>query len=196
MKISTILFFLAISIILNVNAYADDHHNTGATYDATEEEHHTHSNHLAIFSGLTSNMKHEHTDFSLGLDYEYRLPMWHDLIGIGLFGEVVFAEHTEYLAGIPIFLHPVGGLKFWAAPGLLMMEVADHTTEEHLFHKSNNNELFADGESTTIEQEFLIRIGFGYDFHVKNVSISPALSADIINGHLSLVYGIYFGIVF
>jgi hypothetical protein len=189
------VFYIFLCLLISFSSFtlAEEQNYTD---HSNEDSHHVHSNHIAIFAGLTSNLEHEHTDFSLGLDYEHRLPRWHNLLGIGIFGEIVFAEHTEYIVGVPVFLHPGGGLKFWLAPGLLMMETVADIPREHFILKENNNRLLADSESSSIGQEFLIRLGVGYDFHIKNISISPAMSADIINGHLALVYGIYFGIGF
>lgn len=161
------------------------------------DNHYVHHNHLAIFSGLTSNLEYKHTDLSVGLDYEYRIPLWDNILGIGLFGEIVFAEHTEYLVGLPIFLHPFGSFKFWAAPGIMIYEpIVHYDPELHKIKNIKTNQIFATDESSGSEQKLLIRIGGGYDFHIKNFSITPAFSADIVDGHLYLVYGIYFGLGF
>jgi hypothetical protein len=188
MKILLFSFLTILTLISSV-AFAEE-----SIHDShfTKEDHLSHRNHIAIFSGLSTNMEHEHTDFSLGFDYEYRLPLWHDIIGIGIFGEMVFADHTEYIVGVPVFLHPSGGLKFWLAPGLVMLETTQQL-ESHTFHKKNMNKLLSESDDSSMEQEFLIRIGIGYDINIKNFSITPALSADFINGHLALVYGIDFG---
>jgi hypothetical protein len=182
------LFFVFLLISIGSAAFAEEN----SSIHSTEGNHQAHRNHVAIFTGLTTNMEHENTDFSLGLDYEYRLPIWHDILGIGIFGEMVFTDHTEYIVGVPVFLHPSGGLKFWLAPGLVMMETTEQS-EAHTFHKNNSNKLLSDSDASSMEQELLIRIGVGYDISIKNVSITPAVSADFINGHLALVYGIYFG---
>lgn len=165
--------------------------------DENNDDHHVHHNHLAVFSGLTSNLEYKHTDLSIGLDYEYRLPVWHNLFGVGLFGEVVFAEHTEYLIGLPIFLHPAGGFKFWAAPGMMIYEPIVHEDPElHKIKSIKTDNIMASDESSGTKQKLLIRAGGGYDFHIKNFSITPAFSADIIDGHVYLIYGIYFGVGF
>lgn len=138
------------------------------------ENHQVHSHHLVVFTGATSNLEAKHTDFSLGIDYEYRLPVWHNKLGIGLLGELVFAEHKETIIGVPIFFHPVGSLKFLFAPGMAF-------TEDEHGHSHNH---------------FVSRVGLGYDFHIKTISITPGFSADFIEGHISLIYGISLGIGF
>ena len=139
------------------------------THDAPVQEHHGYNHHVSLFLGGTTNFQHSETDFTVGGDYVFRLPVWKRLISIGVFGEVILAEHKEGLCGVLVFLHPVGGLKFFAAPGASVKEDASH---------------------------FLFRVGAGYDFHLHALSITPALYTDIIEGHASLAYGINFGFVF
>lgn len=145
-------------------------HEDGESHQ--QKNHQVYSHHLAVFAGAVSNLEAEHTDFSLGIDCEYRLPLWHNRIGVGLLGEIVFAEHKETIAGLPVFIHPGGGLKLFYAPGIAMAE------DEH--GRSYNH--------------FVSRMGLGYDFHIKSISITPGLAGDLIEGHISLVYGLSLGI--
>jgi len=74
---------------------------------AQDEDSHAEEEHerfpIGIFFGATTNLDEEEKDFSLGLDYEFRLlPQ----LGIGLLGEVTFAENEVFIVGVPIFLHP------------------------------------------------------------------------------------------
>lgn len=77
---------------------------------------------MAIFSGVTVNFYHETTDFSIGANFEYRLPIGHRLSGVGLFVESVMTEQTEILNGFLIFIHSVGGLKIFIAQVLLYIK--------------------------------------------------------------------------
>lgn len=130
-----------------------------------------HNHHTAIFIGATNNQHAGHTDFTLGTDYEYRLPFANHQFGTGFFGEIVFADHKETIIGVPLIFHPTSALKFLAGAGLIFAE--DHH-----------------GES---ESHFLTRLGTGYDFHLGNFSLSPTFNADFVDGHTSLVYGISIG---
>jgi hypothetical protein len=149
----------------------DSHDSTGESH-AVHQEHHLHHNHIALFTGATTNFEHESTDFTLGVDYEYRFS---EMFGVGLFGEIVFAEHEETLIGVPLFIHvKESPLKIVLAPGLIM-------AEDHHGHKY---------------EEFLFRGGLGYDIHLDNFSITPTVNADVVDGHVSLAYGLAFGVGF
>lgn len=172
MKRTSGLFFAIVPLVLfitsNVRANEAEGHSDG-------NEHHANAHHAAVFAGLTTSSidtEHAHTDFSLGLDYEYRLSFLDRLLGIGAFAEVVFSEPTEYLLGIPFALHPIGGLKALIAPGIAIAKVEE------------------------IETRFLLRLGAAYDFHIGIFSITPTVNLDIIESHLSLVYGLAFGVGF
>ena len=62
--------FLLIFINQNVNAGDDG----------------VHSHHVAVFGGATTNFHADHTDGTLGLDYEFRIPALDHLFGTGVFG--------------------------------------------------------------------------------------------------------------
>jgi hypothetical protein len=136
-------------------------------------EHHAIHHHGAIFLGTTHSFYAEHTDFTLGAEYELRFS---DRIGAGLFAEMVFAAHQEQLVGIPLLVH-FHNLKLFAGPGMVFIQA------EHHGHKETHS-------------EFLVRTGAGYDIHLGSASISPTFSLDFINGHLYAVPGIGFGIGF
>lgn len=147
------------------------HDSTGESR-AAHQEHHSHRNHLALFTGATTNFEHESTDFTLGIDYEYRLS---EMFGVGLFGEVVFAEHDETLIGVPFFIHmKKSPVKIVLAPGMVFAE--DHHGQKH--------------------EEFMFRSGLGYDIHLDTFSITPTVNADFVDGDVSLAYGIAFGVGF
>ena len=147
------------------------HGSTGESH-AVHQTHHLHHNHLALFTGATTNFEHDSTDFTLGIDYEYRFS---EMFGVGLFGEIVFAEHEETLIGVPFFIHMKNSpLKIVLAPGIIK-------GEDHHHHKY---------------EKFLFRGGLGYDIHLGSCSITPTVNADLVDGHVSLAYGIAFGVGF
>jgi hypothetical protein len=157
-------------VIQAKEASGASHHAAGDAH--AHGGHHAHRNHLALFTGATTNFEHESTDFTIGVDYEYRV---NDTFGIGLLGEIVYAEHKETIVGVPFFIHMKSSpLKFVLAPGVIM-------GEDHHHHKF---------------EKFLFRGGLGYDIHMGDYAITPTVNADVVDGDVSLVYGIAFGIGF
>lgn len=136
------------------------------------KDNHAGGSHAAVFLGGATHLETEHTYFAAGADYEYRLPLLHGIFGVGAYGEAVFAEHNEYIFGVPFFVHPVGGLKIFVAPSIAIPE--DHPSDA----------------------DFLFRGGVGYDIHVKNYSVSPVVNVDYIHEEIILVYGVAFGMSF
>lgn len=170
MKLSKIIALILFLFISNKAIKAQDHGH--------EDSHHS-NNHLAVFLGSTYSTDAEHSSFTVGLDYEYRLPILHNKLGIGIFGEVILEEHhNAYAFGIPVFFHPIGGLKLFAAPALEAAKYAEGTEEEK-WHS-----------------HFGVRVGVAYDFHVGKISISPTFAYDYINEHGFIITGVSFGIGF
>ena len=160
-----LLIVLILSLCLAGVSFAQDQHTN---------IHDIHKHHIAVFVGATSNLDAEHTDFTAGIDYEFRTPFLHNKLGIGLFGEIVFAEHKETIVGLPIVYHPSESFKFLVAPGMA----------------------FAEDDHGHSHKEFIFRFGTAYELHVSGFSISPTLNADLIDGHFSLVYGFSLGFGF
>ena len=182
MKLGTLLSVIFISVSVLLNAQHNDHYD-GHSQSGHGDDH-AKKNHLAVFLGGTTNFDHHSSDFSVGLDYEYRLNKW---LGLGLMGEAVFAESEELIAGIPLFFHPAKGLKVVIAPmGVI--------TEEHI-------DSHEDPHSSETPQEphkevhLGVRLGVAYDFHLGVLSVGPAINYDISNTS-ALVYGINIGIGF
>ena len=138
------------------------------------QDHHLSRNHIALVAGATTNFDHHSTDFTIGLDYEYRFKAMHDFFGLGLFGEYITTHGGEIVLGIPVFIHPKAGLKFVMAPIAVMAE--NHYTHEN-------------------ETHFGGRLGIGYDFHLGKISIAPVLNLDYSNT-VALNYGLTFGLGF
>lgn len=158
---------------------------------------HASLNHVALFSGATTNFAHDATDFTLGLDYERRLPWADGMFGVGLFAESIFAEHSEYLFGLPLFAHPYEGLKIYAAPAVIIAEVpADAHGGGHSFDKFKRDFPLASDDETNSETKFVVRVGLGYDFHVNRISLGPLFEVDYMDGDWAGIYGLSFGFGF
>jgi len=133
-----------------------------------KEDHH-HPHHVAIAAGGAyiggSNY------FSLGLDYEYRLPFLNRLFGILVLGELTLADpHNLGIVAGGIVIHPFYDFKLLATVG----------TE-------------IEGSATA----FLFRAGAGYDIHIGDrFAISPTVYMDLVHGHIAWVYVAGFGVGF
>lgn len=143
-----------------------------------------HRHHAGVFVGATTNLAADHTDPTVGLDYEYRLPVWHDRIGLAAFGEFTSAAHDEWILGGGTVLHPGNGLKLFAGGGLLFIDD----------EKGGGTYASAGTASAAYDNRHpLLRIGAGREFHAGRVSLSPTVFYDRVKGHGSLVYGVTVG---
>ncbi|MFN2448097.1 MAG: hypothetical protein ABR606_21245 [Vicinamibacterales bacterium] len=143
---------------------------------AQHAEDESHPHHVAVLVGATTNLTADHTDPTVGIDYEYKPQAWHGKAGLAAFAEVTFAEHTERILGGGVVFHPTGGLKLFTGGGIVIAEHEDHVTHE-----------------LTTEGRGLLRLGGGWDFHVGRFSLGPAVYLDIVKGHRALVYGVALG---
>ena len=141
-------------------------------------EHLYHHHHTALFLGAATNIDIHHSAFTFGAEYEFRFIKQ---LGIGVFGELITGEEKETVIGIPIVLHPMGGLKLIAAP--LLVFISEHNPIEP------KSEIVSHTETG-------FRACAMYDIHLGKYTVSPDFSADFINGHTTLVYGVAFGIGF
>lgn len=146
------------------------------------EAHHLHLNHLGlVFAGTTSLEKGRGTHFTIGADYERRLS---EVWGVGLIGELIFTDKTEYLFAAGVYFHATEKLWFRAALGF---EVAYH------HHEEGSEDVHAEETHTKKETELLLRIGMGYGFEVEGIIITPTIDLDLFRGHKSLVWGLSIG---
>ena len=121
------------------------------------------------------------TNFSLGIDYVRRFSndgRW----GIGVFGEAIFAEHTDWLFGVPFYFYPTNNFWLRAGPAL----------EIHKKDKKSNSETTS-SSTTETGTEFVIRTGIGYDIELGGFTIAPTLSFDFLRDGTTLVWGINLG---
>jgi len=66
-------------------------------------------------------------------------------------------------------LKPAGNLFFVVAPGIVIVD--EESTDNH----------------------FLFRLGAGYDIDLGNISLTPTVNLDFVEGEESLVFGISLG---
>lgn len=160
-------------------------------------EEHRHRNHLALFLGTAHSFDHNTTLFAVGMDYELLFPGTSPLLGIGLIAEAAFGKHTEFLGAVPLFFHPAGSLKLFIAPGYIK---AAESSESGAEHKAKGGDLPQVSDEEDVSHStghFLMRFGAGWDFHVgERFSISPTISADLVQVEIIWVAGVSFGIAF
>jgi hypothetical protein len=168
-RLNLVLALSFLLVLMPTDVFADEAEHSHE--EKTHPPYHTH--HAALFLGGThadveieteGGIREEGEDaFTVGLDYEYRFSQ---LFGVG--GLVEYAggelETTSAMAGL--FIHPIGGLKLFLAPGV-----------EH------------EGD----ENEFLFRAGVHYNFLFGNFVVTPVLAVDFVDGEENLVYGVSFG---
>ena len=154
--------------------YAQEHTNHA------KQKHHKH--HLSVVNGGVRNFSHVTNTLTTGMDYEYRFS---NLVGAGILTEVVFLHSNEFEIGLPIFFHPIKGLKFIADPLIAF-------TKEPT--KGFNNEHNSTEGAKRTESSFHFRVGAGYDFQIHNLSFGPEINMDFsetqaLVGCLSIGYG-------
>merc|ERR1712096_123777 len=78
-----------------------DHHSVDQQHSQSslENEHHDddkhyHTQHAAVFAGVTINLHTEENSPTLGADWEYRLPLLDHGMGLGMITDLVLAEAT------------------------------------------------------------------------------------------------------
>jgi len=165
---------LILLLFCTINSFSQDFDSEiESNHDSEGEMHnaHFHRNHFGVFLGATTELEEDKdTHFTLGIDYTRRITnngRW----GLGVFGEAIFANHTEWLFGIPLYFYPTNKLWLRAGPGVE-------------FHKKKKES----GKET--EAEFLIRTGIGYSIELNKFTIAPSFSVDFLRNKTSLVWGI------
>lgn len=154
----------------------------------------THNHHTGLFLGMTSGLYEDaESHFTLGAEYEFYLQATKPMMGIGLTAEVVFAEQSEFIVGVPVYFHPEGSLKAYIMPSMLFTKHEVHTAEPA---KTMDRILAVDDKTYENVNYFLLRLGAGWDFHINNFSVTPSLALDLVEAKTYLVYGIGFGILF
>lgn len=169
MKFLFILVLLTISITAQSSENIDSHRQN--------VQHIAYHNHVAIFFGSTTFFRKGESYFSVGLDYVHQ-PNVEKPWAFSIFGEAIFAEHTEYLIGFPVYY---GFNNIWwlrAGPGIEIIQEEEH---------------HGDVVETKTEFEFLFRFGAGVPFHFGRYTITPSVDFDLVRNHDAIVWGINFG---
>jgi len=150
----------------------------GFAAHAGEQEHGDglgHRHHASLFMGNTYSTEKSDNALSIGFDYEYRITKW---VGTGVMYDYTSGNINAHVAAVPLFIHPVENVRVYIGPGL---ESKKHEEHGH----------------TSDAEEFLVRIGVMYDWHVmERYSITPTFEVDFVDGEQSYIFGVGFGVLF
>jgi len=129
------------------------------------------NNHAAVFLGATKG--DDHTDTTVGIEYEYLLPGNKKQFGIGLVAEGIFGDPKAlvYVAGLVYHPKQLPGFKA-------------------------NLSIGGESKKNFDKNYFLTRVGVGYDLHYNNISYGPVYNLDYVNGHTAHVFGLAVGLGF
>lgn len=144
--------------------------------------HEFHRHHIALFLGATNGVlesghgedhghgtesKKRNTDFSIGVDYQYRV---HRYLGLGALMDYAAGDLRTTVFAAGAFIRPVGGLQILTAPGF---------------------------ESHAGKRHALFRLGFYYEFpFADRFALTPNFNIDFVNGEQVYIYGVAFGVGF
>lgn len=147
---------------------------------------HHHPDHaLGVFLGGTTT--EESSEFTFGLEYEYRLTKH---IGIGIVGEhtpdaAAFTQGATTALAL-VHLHPYRGLSLIAGIGAEIGHGSE-LEEELEFEEGVARRRIVGVEP---EAEIVYRLGVAYDVHLsKTFSIAPSVNVDFVNGEENVVFG-------
>jgi hypothetical protein len=149
--------------------------------------HGPHEHHVSVLLGAAHNGHIDETGFTIGASYRYALS---DRFAFGPMLDFAFydSESTALLVGA-LFWKPVGNLLLVAGPGV---EWVDEKSHGHDAQSSRS----AEGGGEETGGKFAFRLGAGYEFHAGRLAISPAVGADFVDGHATMIYAVSFGLGF
>lgn len=157
-------------------------------------------NHIAVFNGVTTTVKESHNYYTLGFDYVRTFEQGGSL-GLGVFGEIIFADHKEYVFGATVYFKLANNFWLRTGPGIEIVKEAKEI-ELEAYHGDGHQ---ATGISSSVDPhaeledktKFLYRVGLVYNFHFgTHWGIAPSIDFDMVEKHNALVYGINIGYAF
>lgn len=122
--------------------------------------------HVSGVLGATSIYDHG-TYFTAGIDLLTK-PFPNDHVDVGLLGEVIWADHTEYITG------------------LFLGYTLSHSLPVTFSYIPSF--LFVEGES-----DFMHIAGISYAFHIGKLTLSPMVNLEFIHGHTNVMSGVGIG---
>lgn len=149
-----------------------------AAQEAGEEEA-EYRNAVELFVGAVTETEESASGPGIGIEYQRHLSTRWSL-GIEAIEISTTNVSRGFLVVVPLYFNLVGGLGLKAGPGI------EGSREEP--------EDGGEGESTT---RFAMRFGAGWEFELgKRFTLTPEVNMDVIEGNLTWVYGLSFGVEF
>jgi hypothetical protein len=163
-------------------------HASGHAHGA---DHGAHKHHFSYLAGLSDNGAIDETAFTIGAGYRYAL---NDHFAIGPSVDFAFYDHEDTtLLLAALYWKPAGGLLLMAGTGV---ELVDYKGSSPGSSHDAHAAAAASESAHEDESKFAFRVGAGYEMHVGGVTLTPALGADFIDGHTTLVYAVAVGFGF
>ncbi len=160
------------------------------------------NHHVAVFGGVTminveeieaTTLKTKDVTKSyptVGIDYIYNTGMFSNKLGIGLLAEAILKDKfNAYILGIPFSYKSMKSFKIFVVPSLEFLEETVELTAQDTLDGKEAGE-------TEMKSKFLFRIGLAYDFHIGEMSVSPTVATDFVDGHQTYLLGIALGYSF
>ena len=145
--------------------------------ESTEAER-EYRNAVELFIGGVTETDESATGLGVGLGYVRHLStMW----GLGVSGELSNTDVSrDWVIIIPVYFYPTGGLVLWTGP---LIEGSEDVPE--------------DGGDSERSTNLGVRLGTAWEFEVgERFTLSPEVNLDLIDGSVTWVYGLSFGVGF
>jgi len=149
-----------------------------AAQEAGEEET-EYRNALELFVGAVTETEESATGTGIGLEYQRHLSSRWSL-GVEAIEISTTGVSRGFLVVVPVYFNPLGGLGLKAGPGV-----------------EGSKEEAEDGGESESSTRFVMRFGAGWEFELgKRFTLTPEVNMDVIEGNLTWVYGLSFGVEF
>jgi len=131
-----------------------------------------HAHHAGLLLGAVYNLHEGRWMPGLGAEYEYVLPRWNRLLGVGVGAEMVFDKHRHYVLSLLFPVHPVDKLTLAVSPGIMFIE-----------HEEPG-------------KRFAVHFGAEYEFDMEKYSLAPEFDVAIAGDDVHLMLGLHFAFGF
>jgi hypothetical protein len=143
--------------------------------ESTEAEQ-EHRNAVELFIGGVTETDESATGLGVGLGYVRHLStMW----GLGVSAELSSTDVSrDWVVIIPVYLYPTGGLVLWTGPAI-----------------EGSKDMSEGGGDNERSTNLGVRFGTAWEFEVgERFTLSPEVNLDLIDGSVTWVYGLSFGV--
>lgn len=131
-----------------------------------------HVHHAGLLLGAVYNLHEARWVPGLGAEFEYVIPRWNRLLGIGIGAEMVFDEHRHYVFSLLFPVHPTEELTLFVSPGIMFIE-----------HEPPG-------------RRFAVHFGMEYEFDLEKYFLAPEFEIAWAGDDIHLMLGIHFGFGF